>query len=195
MSLNANVLGVLFTLLVALASYLYYYHSITFRFPSSCKYFNNSSSKLISNKNASCSIVLILGTRPEVIKLAPLIERLSSLNLTRHCQINILNTGQHVELLNRALVAFPNIHVHHDLNLMQHNQSLPIFIARALPLITNLLTETNAKITIVQGDTASAYCGALASFLLRIPVAHVEAGTLANFYTSKNSLLLRSANI
>ncbi len=119
------------------------------------------------------NILVVFGTRPEVIKLAPVI-----LELKKHPEkynVIVCNTEQQKELSNQTLAYF-GLNADINLNVMKPNQSL-------LEVQTRILTELNAvylsnKIdaTIVQGDTMTVLCGALASFYNRIPVFHVEAG-------------------
>ncbi len=117
-------------------------------------------------------ISLIFGTRPEAIKLCPL-----ALELSRHPEFepHVCVTGQHREMLNQVLEVFdvaPDV----DLHLMQANQTLADLTARAVTAIDRYLADYQPDIVIVQGDTTTSFCGALAAFYRRIPVGHVEAG-------------------
>lgn len=117
-------------------------------------------------------ISVIFGTRPEAIKLCPLI-----LALRAHDQFqpHVCVTGQHRQMLDQVLEVFdvkPDV----DLALMQPNQTLGGLTSRAIAGIDGYLAEHRPDLVIVQGDTTTAFCGALASFYHRIPVGHVEAG-------------------
>lgn len=117
-------------------------------------------------------ILLIFGTRPEAIKLAPLIGELQK---TPSFQIRICTTDQHQEMLNQVLTFFKII-PDYRLNLMKTNQNLADLTARALIGITNVLKAYRPDLVIVQGDTTTALAGALAAYYQKISVAHVEAG-------------------
>ncbi len=115
---------------------------------------------------------LIFGTRPEAIKLCPLV-----LELRRHAefQTHVCVTGQHREMLDQVLEVF-GVTPDTDLNIMRPNQTLAELTARAVAEIDGYLARHKPDIVIVQGDTTTCFCGALAAFYRRIPVAHVEAG-------------------
>ena len=117
-------------------------------------------------------ISLIFGTRPEAVKLCPLIHALE-----RHSDLvpHVCVTGQHRELLDQVLEAFdvvPDV----NLSLMQPDQTLASLSARAIASCDQYLADVKPDLVVVQGDTATVFCAALASFYRRIPVAHVEAG-------------------
>ncbi len=117
-------------------------------------------------------IAVIFGTRPEAIKLAPVI-----LALKRHpaftCHTCV--TAQHRQLLDQVLSVF-NIEPDADLNLMTHDQTLPELTSRALSGISAYLDDVKPDLILVQGDTTTVFCAALAAFYHHIPVGHVEAG-------------------
>jgi UDP-N-acetylglucosamine 2-epimerase (non-hydrolysing) len=117
-------------------------------------------------------IAIVFGTRPEAIKLAPVI-----LEARRRPQVLplIISTGQHREMLAAVLNLF-SITPDLDLQLMRPNQSLAEISARALTSMTEVLTAHRPDLLVVQGDTTTAMASALAAFYLHIPVAHVEAG-------------------
>jgi UDP-N-acetylglucosamine 2-epimerase (non-hydrolysing) len=117
-------------------------------------------------------IVVIFGTRPEAIKLAPVILRLKR-ESTFECKVCV--TGQHRQMLDQVLNLF-NITPDMDLKLMQPNQSLAGLTARAIEAVDRYLVEAKPQLVVVQGDTTTAFCAALAAFYRRIAVAHVEAG-------------------
>jgi len=118
------------------------------------------------------TISVIFGTRPEAIKLAPIILLLKE-NKLFNCQVCI--TGQHREMLDQVLEVF-NIIPNHDLNLMIPNQTLTSLTSSLLISIDNYLKEQKPDLIIVQGDTTSVFTAALAAFYNKIPIAHVEAG-------------------
>lgn len=117
--------------------------------------------------------LFIFGTRPEAIKLCPLIlhfrENLPWL-ATRVCV-----TGQHRGLLDQVLGVF-DIQPDYDLNVMQPGQSLAAASGRILAALEPVFAAEQADLAVVQGDTTTTLCGALAAFYARVPVAHIEAG-------------------
>lgn len=119
------------------------------------------------------NILFIFGTRPEVIKLAPVILELKK--YPDKYNVIICNTEQQKELSNQTLEYFG---LKADLNLdcMKPNQSLLEVQTRILTALNKVFSENNVDATIVQGDTMTVLCGALASFYNKIPVYHVEAG-------------------
>lgn len=117
-------------------------------------------------------ISFIFGTRPEAIKLCPLI-----LAMRKHSDLipHVCVTGQHRELLDQVLEVFevvPDV----DLSLMEPNQTLASLTSRAITGVDAYLTEHKPDLVIVQGDTTSVFSAALAAFYHKIPVGHVEAG-------------------
>ena len=118
-------------------------------------------------------IVLIVGTRPEAIKLAPVV--LAARGQPDRWRCTIVGTGQQREMLPQALAEF-GLAVDYDLGVMQANQSLAGLTARLLDALDPLLRDLAPDWVFVQGDTTSAMAGALAAFYRRIRVAHVEAG-------------------
>lgn len=118
-------------------------------------------------------ILVILGTRPEAIKLAPVIKRLKIEE--ENIETIVCVTGQHRQMLDQVLSLFdvkPDI----DLNLMEENQQLPVITSLALKSLTPVIDEIRPDIILLQGDTTTAMVSALAGFYKKIPVAHVEAG-------------------
>jgi UDP-N-acetylglucosamine 2-epimerase (non-hydrolysing) len=117
-------------------------------------------------------IICVIGTRPEAIKLAPVI---SALKKEKFVDLRVLNTAQHRDLLDQTLNFFqivPDI----DLNIMRENQDLANLTARLLININEVLITERPDLVIIQGDTSTVLTTALACFYLSIPVAHVEAG-------------------
>lgn len=117
-------------------------------------------------------VVTIFGTRPEAIKLFPVIHTLSQRNAL---QAISCVTAQHREMLDQVL-NIADIKPDYDLDLMRENQSLDELTGRLLTGIGRTLDEIKPQRVVVQGDTATAMCGALAAYYRKIPVSHVEAG-------------------
>lgn len=118
-------------------------------------------------------ILIFLGTRPEAIKLAPLVIELRKYK--KEFQLLICSTGQHKQMLEQVFNEFdfsPDI----NLNLMQHNQSLITLTSKLFEHIGNIVTEEKPEWIIVQGDTTTAMVASLCAHYQKIPVAHVEAG-------------------
>ena len=119
------------------------------------------------------TILFVLGTRPEAIKLAPLIRAVQE--QSSHFRARVCVTAQHREMLDQVLTAF-GLQTHHDLNVMQSGQTLSQSSARIVASLEPVFQSERPDVTVVQGDTTTTFCGALASFYARVPVAHVEAG-------------------
>lgn len=119
------------------------------------------------------NILFIFGTRPEVIKLAPVILELKK--YPDKYNILICNTEQQKELSNQTLAYF-NLKADINLDCMKPNQSLLEVQTRILTALNSVFANNEIDATIVQGDTMTVLCGALASFYNKIPVFHVEAG-------------------
>lgn len=117
-------------------------------------------------------ITLIFGTRPEAIKLAPVV--LSLRNSDRYA-VEVCVTAQHRSMLDQVLEIF-GIVPDADLNIMKPNQSLPEITSNAINAIDRYLTAAKPDIVVVQGDTTTVMAASLASFYHKIPVGHVEAG-------------------
>jgi UDP-N-acetylglucosamine 2-epimerase (non-hydrolysing) len=124
-----------------------------------------------------CIVASIFGTRPEAIKLAPVLHELSALD-KEFRSVNIV-TSQHTELLRPFLDLF-SIRTDFDLSAMQPGQSLNVLMSRILAALDPILEEVGPDIVLVQGDTTSAIAGAMAAFQRGIPVGHVEAGLRSN---------------
>lgn len=121
---------------------------------------------------AKIPIAVVVGTRPEVIKMAPVwfaLQRSPTLTPL------LISTGQHREMIDQAFAVFgiqPDI----ELGVMRPGQTLPELTARILLRMTELLTERRPAALLVQGDTTTVLASTLAAFYIRIPVGHVEAG-------------------
>ena len=120
----------------------------------------------------SLRMLCVFGTRPEAIKMAPLV-----LAAQRNPKVTpiVCLTGQHREMLDQVVKYF-GLRVDHDLNLMQPNQSLSDLTARCLQMLTGIIAETRPDCIVGQGDTTTALCASMAAFYARIPFVHVEAG-------------------
>ncbi|HOW89593.1 MAG TPA: UDP-N-acetylglucosamine 2-epimerase, partial [Elusimicrobiales bacterium] len=128
---------------------------------------------MASYKSGKRRILVVMGTRPEVIKLAPVIMALKR----RRGEIEtvVCTTGQHRQILDQMLGVF-DIKPDFDLNLMKPDQTLPGLLQSALRELNKVTDEVRPDMTVVQGDTLTATAAALSSYYARVPVAHVEAG-------------------
>ncbi|MBP7509950.1 MAG: UDP-N-acetylglucosamine 2-epimerase (non-hydrolyzing) [Prolixibacteraceae bacterium] len=117
-------------------------------------------------------VSVVFGTRPEAIKLAPVIIELKKLN---NIECHICVTAQHRQMLDQVLRIF-NIVPDTDLNLMTPNQSLAGFTVKAVEQIDKYFKKGKPDFVLVQGDTTTVFCAALSAFYNKIPVGHVEAG-------------------
>lgn len=118
-------------------------------------------------------IVCIVGTRPEVIKMAPVVWELRA--RPHVFETVVVATAQHREMLDQMMALFdikPNL----DLNLMEFNQSPARMMAKVLEAMDVVLREVQADVVLVQGDTTTAMAVSMATFLKRIPLGHIEAG-------------------
>src|ERR1700722_1857191 len=121
----------------------------------------------------SLRVITVFGTRPEAIKLAPVVRELR--NRPDVFQSSVCVTGQHREMGDQVIDLF-SIRPDFDLNLMQHGQRLAEFAARALTELDVLFRDERPDIVVVQGDTTTTLAASLAAFYNRAKVAHVEAG-------------------
>lgn len=116
-------------------------------------------------------VTLVVGTRPEIIKMVPVYWELKRLGIpTRLC-----STGQHADLLQELFQIF-QVQPDDCLQVMRPGQDLAYVTSAVLEKTTQLFREIHPRVVVVQGDTASAFAAALAAFYLQIPVAHIEAG-------------------
>jgi UDP-N-acetylglucosamine 2-epimerase (non-hydrolysing) len=121
---------------------------------------------------SSRKILTVFGTRPEAIKLFPLIHALEA---DARFDSRVCVSGQHRGMLDQVL-EITGIRPHHDLDLMRPDQTLDALTAALLTGIGKVLDQERPDWVVVQGDTATAMAGALAAYFRKIPVAHVEAG-------------------
>ena len=117
-------------------------------------------------------ILTIFGTRPEAIKLFPLVHALEA---DERFDSRVCVSAQHRGMLDQVL-AIAGVHPHHDLDLMTAGQTLDELTARALTGIGRVLDEEQPDWVVVQGDTTTVMAGAMAAYYRKIPVCHVEAG-------------------
>ena len=117
-------------------------------------------------------VLLVFGTRPEAIKMAPLVK---ALQLEKGIDTKVCVTAQHREMLDSVLKLF-EIRPDYDLNIMKPGQSLTQMTANMLIGLESVLTEFSPDVVLVHGDTSTTLCTSLASFYQRIRVGHVEAG-------------------
>jgi UDP-N-acetylglucosamine 2-epimerase (non-hydrolysing) len=118
------------------------------------------------------NVCVAMGTRPEVIKLAPVIKAFRKLP---GIAVTVLVTAQHRGMMDEALKVF-RISPDHDLNVMRKGQSLFDVTSRILQAMPGVLAKESIDLMVVQGDTATTFACALSAYYQRIPVAHVEAG-------------------
>ncbi|HET6910935.1 MAG TPA: UDP-N-acetylglucosamine 2-epimerase, partial [Mycobacteriales bacterium] len=116
--------------------------------------------------------LLVFGTRPEALKLAPLIL---SMQRAPDFEPIVAVTGQHRVMLDQVLDMF-GIRADHDLNIIEPRQTLAHITSSALVRLDSIVGEVGPDLLVVQGDTTSTFVGALAGFYHQVPVAHVEAG-------------------
>ena len=127
---------------------------------------------ILGNNIMKRKISVIFGTRPEAIKLCPVVLALKA-DPAFDCKVCV--TGQHREMLQQVLDVF-GVKPDKDLALMRPNQTLGGLTSRAIAAIDEYLAEEKPDIVMVQGDTTTVLAGALAAFYHHVPIAHVEAG-------------------
>ena len=117
--------------------------------------------------------MLVFGTRPEAIKMAPLVKEFQK--HPREIETIVCVTGQHREMLDQVLHIF-DIQPDYDLNIMKQGQDLYDVTARVLTGMRDVLKESRPDLVLVHGDTTTSTASALAAFYQQIPVGHIEAG-------------------
>ena len=117
-------------------------------------------------------IMLVFGTRPEAIKMAPLVKELES---RKEIESIVCVTAQHREMLDQVLETF-DIKPDYDLNIMKQGQTLAEVTTRALLGLEEVIKEVKPDIVLVHGDTTTTFAGALAAFYNQVAIGHVEAG-------------------
>ena len=118
-------------------------------------------------------VMLVFGTRPEAIKMAPLVKEFQK--QPKRVETVVCVTGQHREMLDQVLKIF-DIKPDYDLNIMKQGQDLYDVTARVLTGMRDVLKEVKPNVVLVHGDTTTSTAAALAAFYQQIPVGHVEAG-------------------
>lgn len=118
-------------------------------------------------------VMLVFGTRPEAIKMAPLVKEFQK--YANDFETIVCVTGQHREMLDQVLKIF-DIHPDYDLNIMKAGQDLYDVTSRVLTGMRDVLKEAQPDVVLVHGDTTTSTASALAAFYQQIPVGHVEAG-------------------
>ena len=119
-------------------------------------------------------IMLVFGTRPEAIKMCPLVNELKTRD---NVQTIVCVTGQHRQMLDQVLEAF-NVQPDYDLSIMKEKQTLFDITTNILSRIREVLETVKPDVVLVHGDTSTTFVTALACFYLQIPVGHVEAGLM-----------------
>jgi UDP-N-acetylglucosamine 2-epimerase (non-hydrolysing) len=121
-------------------------------------------------------VAVVFGTRPEAIKMAPLVR---ALNESPHLEPVVIATAQHREMLDQVLQIF-DIKPNYDLDLMRPNQTLAGLTSRLITSLDDVVKKIAPSAMVVQGDTTSVLAASLVSFYNNIPVGHVEAGLRTN---------------
>jgi len=118
-------------------------------------------------------VLVVFGTRPEAIKMAPLVRELALYPDQIDCRVAV--TAQHREMLDQVLQLF-DLYPHYDLDIMRPGQSLFEVTERALAGLEKVISQERPDLVLVHGDTTTTFAAALAAFYLQVPVGHVEAG-------------------
>ncbi len=121
-------------------------------------------------------IICVVGTRPEAIKMAPVIKRFQ---LSKEFECRVLATGQHTDMLDQALSHF-GILPDFNLKIMREKQSLDYLTSSVLEGVGQVLDKEHPDMVLVHGDTTTTFASALAAFYRKIPVGHVESGLRSN---------------
>jgi UDP-N-acetylglucosamine 2-epimerase (non-hydrolysing) len=117
-------------------------------------------------------VLVVFGTRPEAIKLAPVVRELRA---RPGYEVVVCSTGQHREMVKPVCSLF-DIHCDYDLDIMRPGQELTYVAAAVIDRLAEVIAKEKPHLTVVQGDTTTAFAAALSSFYCKVPVAHVEAG-------------------
>lgn len=124
-------------------------------------------------ENKIKKVLVVFGTRPEAIKMAPLIRQLK--RYPARFKVSVCVTAQHRRMLDQMLNLF-QIRPDYDLDIMRNNQSLFEITAKGLIGIKRVLKTEKSDLVMVQGDTTTTFAASLAAFYLKVPVGHIEAG-------------------
>lgn len=118
------------------------------------------------------SVLVVFGTRPEAIKMAPLVKAIEA---DAALEVKVCVTGQHREMLDQVLALF-DVHPEYDLSVMKPGQNLSDLTASILSGLQPVLEKEKPDIVLVHGDTTTTFAASLAAYYQKIPVGHVEAG-------------------
>ncbi|MBN1523375.1 MAG: UDP-N-acetylglucosamine 2-epimerase (non-hydrolyzing) [Spirochaetales bacterium] len=119
------------------------------------------------------NIMIVFGTRPELIKMAPIIKKLEAYK--KSLKTVVVSTGQHLEMIDKIIQLF-KIHIDYDLKIMKPAQTLFDIVSVCIKKFKRLLETVRPDLVLVQGDTTTAFVAALSAYFYKIPVGHVEAG-------------------
>src|SRR5581483_9244694 len=119
------------------------------------------------------SVLVVFGTRPEAIKMAPVVRSLRK--RPNDFRTIVVLTAQHRQMLDQVMTLF-KITSDYDLNIMQQNQTLEYVVTEVINKLRPILEKEKPDLVLVHGDTVTTFAAALSAFYNRIPVGHVEAG-------------------
>src|SRR5580765_722326 len=119
------------------------------------------------------SVLCVFGTRPEAIKMAPVVRSLRK--RPNDFTTRVVVTAQHRQMLDQVMNLF-HISSDHDLDIMIQNQSLEYVVTQVLTKLPPILAKESPDLVLVHGDTVTTFAAALSAFYLKIPVGHVESG-------------------
>ncbi|NLM21223.1 MAG: UDP-N-acetylglucosamine 2-epimerase (non-hydrolyzing) [Peptococcaceae bacterium] len=122
--------------------------------------------------NSKVKVMAAFGTRPEAIKMAPVVKALQN---NKHVDCRVVLTAQHREMLDQVIQLF-NIVPDYDLNIMKQGQTLAGVTSEIMTRLDAIITQEKPDIMLVQGDTTTTFVSALAAFYHKIPIGHIEAG-------------------
>jgi UDP-N-acetylglucosamine 2-epimerase (non-hydrolysing) len=143
---------------------------------SSFSFYNNYSYNLyyIRKQNRKNRIAIVLGTRPEAIKMIPIIKQLKK---NKNFKCFTINTGQHKKMINQILKSLKmSKSIDIKLNIMKKNQTLGELTSKTISKLSKIYSSIQPDAVVVQGDTTTSFAAALSAFYQKIPVFHVEAG-------------------
>jgi len=125
------------------------------------------------SKKSRKKVLIIFGTRPEAIKLVPVLRELESRE--EQFETRVCVTAQHREMLDQVLELF-EVRPYYDLNIMTAHQRLANITVRIIGALDEVLSKEKPEVVLVQGDTTTSFCGALAAYYHQIKIGHIEAG-------------------
>lgn len=138
----------------------------------------NLNTKIKSTGTKLVKVMVVFGTRPEAIKMAPLVKELANI-APGHLQVKVAVTAQHREMLDQVLDLF-QITPDYDLDIMEPGQTLFTVTTKALEGLAEVMEKERPDLVLVHGDTTTTFVGSLAAYYLQLPVGHVEAGLRTN---------------